>query len=91
MSIAAKVPIPRRMLDGVPSDTRVVIASVTWEFYNRFSRAVHEGRTAASPLMGKTLGDSSLPKRLLRQSEAGSCPSDPRTSRGGYSPNTRAI
>ena len=31
------------MLDGVPPDTRVVIAGVTWEFYDRFSRAVREG------------------------------------------------
>jgi Uma2 family endonuclease len=43
MSIAAKAPSPRRMLDGVPPDTRVVIAGVTWEFYDRFSRAVREG------------------------------------------------
>jgi Uma2 family endonuclease len=43
MSVAAKAPSPRRMLDGVPPDTRVVIADVTWEFYDRFSRAVREG------------------------------------------------
>jgi Uma2 family endonuclease len=31
------------MLDGVPPDTRVVIAGVSWEFYNRFSSAVRDG------------------------------------------------
>ena len=43
MSVTTRSPSPRRMLDGVPPDTRVVIAGVTWEFYDRFSRAVREG------------------------------------------------
>jgi hypothetical protein len=32
----AKKPRPRRILEGVPPDTRVVIADVTWEFYESF-------------------------------------------------------
>ncbi len=55
MSIAAKVPSPRRMLDGVPSDTRVVIAGVTWEFYDRFSRAVRDGDNCRIAFDGKDI------------------------------------
>ena len=36
----ARKPRPTRMLDGVPPDTRVVIADVTWEFYESFVDAV---------------------------------------------------
>ena len=55
MSIAAKVPSPRRMLDGVPSDTRVVIAGVTWQFYDRFSRAVRDGDNCRIAFDGKDI------------------------------------
>jgi hypothetical protein len=32
----ANKPRPRRLLEGVPPETRVVIADVTWEFYETF-------------------------------------------------------
>ena len=55
MSIAAKVPSPRRMLDGVPPDTRVVIAGVTWEFYDRFSKAIRDGDNCRIAFDGKDI------------------------------------
>ena len=33
LTVAAKAPHPDRVLDGIPPDTRVVIAGVTWAFY----------------------------------------------------------
>ena len=42
-STATKAPSPRRMLDGFPPDTRIVIADVTWEDYERLADAVREG------------------------------------------------
>jgi Uma2 family endonuclease len=39
----ARPPRPRRLLEGFPPDTRIVVAGVTWEDYDRFSRAVREG------------------------------------------------
>jgi Uma2 family endonuclease len=44
MSITkAREPRPRKLLDGFPPDTRIVVAGVTWEDYDRFSRAIREG------------------------------------------------
>ena len=42
-STATKAPSPRRMLDGFPPDTRVVIADVTWDDYERLADAIREG------------------------------------------------
>ncbi len=39
----AKKPPPRRILEGVPPETRVVIADVTWEFYESFVESIAEG------------------------------------------------
>jgi Uma2 family endonuclease len=55
MSVTTRAPSPRRMLDGVPPDTRVVIAGVTWEFYDRFSRAVREGDNCRVAFDGKDI------------------------------------
>ena len=55
MSVAAKAPSPRRMLDGVPPDTRVVIADVSWDFYDRFSKAVREGNSCRVAFDGKDI------------------------------------
>jgi Uma2 family endonuclease len=43
MTVAAKAPNPDRALDGIPPDTRVVIAGVPWEFYASLVGAVREG------------------------------------------------
>jgi Uma2 family endonuclease len=43
------------MLDGVPPDTRVVIAGVTWEFYDRFSRAIRDGDNCRVAFDGKDI------------------------------------
>jgi len=45
MRLIARAPSPRRMLDGVPPDTRVVIAGVSWEFYDRVTKAGRVGTT----------------------------------------------
>jgi Uma2 family endonuclease len=42
-SMATKDPSPRRMLDGFPPDTRIVIADVTWDDYERLADGVREG------------------------------------------------
>jgi hypothetical protein len=55
MNAAAEVPNPMRMLDGVPPDTRVVIADVSWEFYESFSTAVRDGNSCRVALTEKTL------------------------------------
>ena len=55
MNVTTRAPSPRRMLDGVPPDTRVVIAGVTWEFYDRFSRAVREGDNCRVAFDGKDI------------------------------------
>jgi hypothetical protein len=39
----AKKPRPRRMLDGLPPETPVVIADVTWEFYESLVESIAEG------------------------------------------------
>jgi len=46
---------PRRILEGVPPDTRVVIADVTWEFYDRLSRAVSHGDNCRVAFDGKDI------------------------------------
>jgi Uma2 family endonuclease len=53
MSIAAKIPRPARMLDGLPPDTRVVIGDVPWDFYDRFSDAVRAGENCRVAYDGK--------------------------------------
>jgi hypothetical protein len=56
MSITeARKPRPRRLLDGFPPDTRIVVAGVTWEDYDRFSRAVREGESCRVAFDGKDI------------------------------------
>jgi hypothetical protein len=56
MSIAkARDPRPSRLLDGFPPDTRIVVAGVTWEDYERFSRAVLEGDNCRVAFDGKDI------------------------------------
>ena len=55
MRTIAKVPSPRQMLDGVPPDTRVVIAGVSWEFYDRFTKTVRDGTTCRVAFDGKDI------------------------------------
>jgi len=43
------------MLDGVPPDTRVVIADVNWEFYARFVDAIAEGENLRVAFDGKDI------------------------------------
>jgi Uma2 family endonuclease len=40
MATAAKIPSPAHMLDGLPPDTRVVIADASWKLYVQLSDAV---------------------------------------------------
>ena len=55
MTVAAKSPNPDRVLDGIPPDTRVVIADVTWEFYASLVARFATAQAAGSPSMGRTL------------------------------------
>jgi Uma2 family endonuclease len=43
MSVATQTANPRRILDGVPPDKRIVIRDVSWEVYERMVDAVREG------------------------------------------------
>lgn len=51
----ARKPRPRHMLDGVPPDTRVVIADVTWEYYENFVDAIAEGENLRVAFDGKDI------------------------------------
>ena len=51
----ARKPRPTRMLDGVPPDTRVVIADVTWEFYESFVDAIADGENLRVAFDGKDI------------------------------------
>ena len=51
----ARKPRPRRMLDGVPPETRVVIADVTWEYYESFVDAVADGENLRVAFDGKDI------------------------------------
>jgi Uma2 family endonuclease len=51
----AHKPRPRRLLDGVPPDTRVVIADVTWDVYESFVDAVREGENCHVAFDGKDI------------------------------------
>jgi Uma2 family endonuclease len=56
MSITeARKPRPRRLLEGFPPDTRIVVAGVTWEDYDRFSRAVRDGENCRVAFDGKDI------------------------------------
>jgi hypothetical protein len=55
MSVGTKDPRHGGMLDGVPPDTRVVIADVPWKFYDRFSRSVREGISCRVAFDGKDI------------------------------------
>jgi Uma2 family endonuclease len=48
-------PRPSRLLEGFPPDTRIVVAGVTWEDYERFSRAVLEGDNCRVAFDGKDI------------------------------------
>jgi Uma2 family endonuclease len=43
------------MLDGLPPDTRVVIADVTWEFYESFVESIAEGENIRVAFDGKDI------------------------------------
>jgi Uma2 family endonuclease len=51
----ARTPRPRRLLEGFPPDTRIVVMGVTWEDYDRFSRAVREGENCRVAFDGKDI------------------------------------
>lgn len=51
----ARKPRPRRLLEGFPPDTRIVVVGVTWEDYDRFSRAVREGENCRVAFDGKDI------------------------------------
>ena len=56
MSIAkARNPRPGRLLEGFPPDTRIVVAGVTWEDYDRFSRAARDGENYRVAFDGKDI------------------------------------
>jgi Uma2 family endonuclease len=56
MSITeVRKPRPRRLLEGFPPDTRIIVAGVTWEDYDRFSRAVREGENCRVAFDGKDI------------------------------------
>ena len=48
-------PRPGRLLDGLPPDTRVVIADVTWDDYVRIVDAVAEGENCRVAYDGKDI------------------------------------
>ena len=48
-------PRPRRLLDGFPPDTRLVIAEVTWDDYERFVDSIHEGEICRVAFDGKDI------------------------------------
>ena len=48
-------PRPRRMLDGFPPDTRLVIAEVTWDDYERFVDSIDEGEICRVAYDGKDI------------------------------------
>jgi Uma2 family endonuclease len=54
-STKAPRPRPRRMLEGFPPETRVVIADVTWEAYERLVNAVGEGENCRVAYDGKDI------------------------------------
>src|SRR5277367_2203956 len=51
----ARKPRPRRMLDGIPPETRVVIADVTWEVYESFVDSIAEGENVRVAFDGKDI------------------------------------
>ncbi len=51
----AREPRPRRMLEGFPPETRVVIADVTWDAYESFVDAVGEGENCRVAYDGKDI------------------------------------
>ena len=51
----ARKPRPRRLLEGFPPDTRIIVAGVTWADYDRFSRAVREGENCRVAFDGKDI------------------------------------
>ena len=55
LAVAAKAPHPDRVLDGIPPDTRVVIAGVTWEFYASLISAVRNGASCRIAFDGKDI------------------------------------
>ncbi len=55
MTVAAKAPHPDRVLDGIPPDTRVVIAGVPWEFYASLVGAVRKGASCRIAFDGKDI------------------------------------
>jgi Uma2 family endonuclease len=55
MTVSAKTPRPGHLLDGVPPDTRVVIADVTWDVYERFVDAVAEGENLRVAFDGRDI------------------------------------
>ena len=48
-------PRPRRMLDGFPPDTRVVIGEVTWDDFERFVDSIDEGEICRVAFDGKDI------------------------------------
>ena len=48
-------PRPRRMLDGFPPDTRLIIAEVTWDDYERFVDSIQEGEICRVAFDGKDI------------------------------------
>ena len=51
----ARRPQATRMLDGVPAETRVVIADVTWEFYESFVESIADGENIRVAFDGKDI------------------------------------
>jgi Uma2 family endonuclease len=51
----ARTPRPSHLLDGVPPDTRVVIADVTWDVYESFVDAVREEDNCRVAFDGKDI------------------------------------
>jgi hypothetical protein len=51
----AQKPRPRRMLDGFPPETRVVIADVTWDAYESLVDAVGDGENCRVAYDGKDI------------------------------------
>jgi Uma2 family endonuclease len=51
----ARNPRPRRVLDGFPPDTRLLIGEVTWDDYERFADSIHEGEVCRIAFDGKDI------------------------------------
>jgi Uma2 family endonuclease len=51
----ARKPRARRLLDGVPPDTRVVIHDVTWDVYEGFVDSIGEGENCRVAFNGKDI------------------------------------